>query len=233
MAQLGSWVPASYASFHLVTQIFSRMGSDDDIETNTSTFTREVRIILYFNCRRRCARRHMLSYEGNTENSVKSEIISCVYVCRWRTWTTLFRTCRKIRFWSLMSWAEVGFLHFTDSCLFYACLQLYVILYGLHVCRNECWRGYWYLCGFMRDSDATHGTPKLCSYCGTVDKISCFVLYIDCYRACVCYFIEILKKCLFKYNLKVENLGVNTLMAGFHFYCDPLLGSCRLGYALS
>lgn len=80
MAQLGSWVPASYASFHLVTQIFSRMGSDDDIETNTSTFTREVRIILYINCKRRRVRRHMLSYEGITDNLVKSEIVNCVDV---------------------------------------------------------------------------------------------------------------------------------------------------------
>lgn len=42
MAQLGSFVPATYASFRLIRQIFSRMGSDDDIETNTSSFTREV-----------------------------------------------------------------------------------------------------------------------------------------------------------------------------------------------
>ena len=42
MAQIGSFVPAEYASFRLCDQIFSRIGSDDDIETNSSTFMMEV-----------------------------------------------------------------------------------------------------------------------------------------------------------------------------------------------
>ena len=42
MAQIGSYVPAEYASFRLTDQIFSRIGSDDDIETNASTFVMEV-----------------------------------------------------------------------------------------------------------------------------------------------------------------------------------------------
>jgi hypothetical protein len=42
MAQIGSFVPAEYASFRVADQIFSRIGSDDDIETNSSTFTIEV-----------------------------------------------------------------------------------------------------------------------------------------------------------------------------------------------
>ena len=42
MAQIGSFVPAEYGSFRLVDQIFSRVGSDDDMETNSSTFTVEV-----------------------------------------------------------------------------------------------------------------------------------------------------------------------------------------------
>ena len=42
MAQIGSFVPAEYASFRLASQIFTRIGSDDDIETNSSTFTMEV-----------------------------------------------------------------------------------------------------------------------------------------------------------------------------------------------
>ena len=41
MAQIGSFVPAEYASFRLTSQIFSRIGSDDDIETNASTFLLE------------------------------------------------------------------------------------------------------------------------------------------------------------------------------------------------
>ena len=42
MAQIGSFVPAEYASFRIADQIFSRIGSDDDIETNSSTFSVEV-----------------------------------------------------------------------------------------------------------------------------------------------------------------------------------------------
>ena len=42
MAQLGSFIPAEYATFRLCTQIFSRIGSDDNIETNSSTFMVEV-----------------------------------------------------------------------------------------------------------------------------------------------------------------------------------------------
>lgn len=42
MAQIGCYVPAEYASFRTADQIFSRIGSDDDIETNSSTFMLEV-----------------------------------------------------------------------------------------------------------------------------------------------------------------------------------------------
>lgn len=42
MAQVGCYVPAEYASFRAADQILSRIGSDDDIETNSSTFTLEV-----------------------------------------------------------------------------------------------------------------------------------------------------------------------------------------------
>ena len=43
MAQCGSFVPAAYASFRLCKQVFVRIGSDDDIETNCSTFKLEVK----------------------------------------------------------------------------------------------------------------------------------------------------------------------------------------------
>ena len=42
MAQIGCHVPAEYASFRAADQIFSRIGSDDDIETNSSTFMLEA-----------------------------------------------------------------------------------------------------------------------------------------------------------------------------------------------
>ncbi|XP_022081598.1 mutS protein homolog 4-like isoform X1 [Acanthaster planci] len=52
MAQIGSFVPVEYASFRICDQIFSRIGCDDDIETNASTFMLEMREINYIvqNC---------------------------------------------------------------------------------------------------------------------------------------------------------------------------------------
>ncbi|KAK6172054.1 hypothetical protein SNE40_018018 [Patella caerulea] len=47
MAQTGSFVPAQYASFRSADHIFSRIGSDDDIETNSSTFMVEMKEINY------------------------------------------------------------------------------------------------------------------------------------------------------------------------------------------
>ncbi|XP_041446275.1 mutS protein homolog 4 [Xenopus laevis] len=47
MAQIGSFVPAEYASFQIVEQIFTRIGMDDDIETNCSTFMKEMKEVNY------------------------------------------------------------------------------------------------------------------------------------------------------------------------------------------
>uniref|UniRef100_A0A7M6DQK7 DNA mismatch repair proteins mutS family domain-containing protein n=2 Tax=Clytia hemisphaerica TaxID=252671 RepID=A0A7M6DQK7_9CNID len=47
MAQCGSFVPAAYASFRLCKQVFVRIGSDDDIETNCSTFKLEMKEMHY------------------------------------------------------------------------------------------------------------------------------------------------------------------------------------------
>lgn len=43
MAQVGSFVPASYASFPLTHQLFARVSTDDSIEANVSTFAAEMR----------------------------------------------------------------------------------------------------------------------------------------------------------------------------------------------
>ncbi|MCJ1401317.1 MutS protein msh4 [Xylographa trunciseda] len=43
MAQIGSFVPASYASFPIHYQLFARISMDDSIEANTSTFAAEMR----------------------------------------------------------------------------------------------------------------------------------------------------------------------------------------------
>lgn len=43
MAQIGSFVPASYASFPIFRQLFARISMDDCIEANMSTFAAEMR----------------------------------------------------------------------------------------------------------------------------------------------------------------------------------------------
>ncbi|XP_077476922.1 mutS protein homolog 4 isoform X1 [Stigmatopora argus] len=47
MAQIGSFVPAEYASFRIADQIFTRIGIDDDFETNSSTFMLEMKEVSY------------------------------------------------------------------------------------------------------------------------------------------------------------------------------------------
>ena len=42
MAQIGCFVPASYASFPIVHQLFARISTDDNIEANVSTFASEM-----------------------------------------------------------------------------------------------------------------------------------------------------------------------------------------------
>lgn len=43
MAQIGSFVPAQYASFPIFQQLFARVSMDDSIEANVSTFAAEMR----------------------------------------------------------------------------------------------------------------------------------------------------------------------------------------------
>ncbi|KAE9381271.1 DNA mismatch repair protein-like protein MutS [Stipitochalara longipes BDJ] len=43
MAQVGSFVPAAYASFPIIHQLFARVSMDDSIEANVSTFASEMR----------------------------------------------------------------------------------------------------------------------------------------------------------------------------------------------
>ncbi|TRY66504.1 hypothetical protein DNTS_005388 [Danionella cerebrum] len=47
MAQIGCFVPAEYASVRIADQIFTRIGVDDDFETNSSTFMVEMKEISY------------------------------------------------------------------------------------------------------------------------------------------------------------------------------------------
>ncbi|KAG9298500.1 hypothetical protein G9A89_016497 [Geosiphon pyriformis] len=47
MSQIGSLVPAEYASFRIVDQLFTRISNDDDMETNASSFIVEMRETAY------------------------------------------------------------------------------------------------------------------------------------------------------------------------------------------
>ncbi|KAF9359640.1 MutS protein msh4 [Mortierella sp. NVP85] len=47
MAQVGSFVPAEYAAFRIMDQLFSRISNDDSIELNASTFTVEMKETAY------------------------------------------------------------------------------------------------------------------------------------------------------------------------------------------
>lgn len=47
MAQVGSFVPAAYASFRVADRIFTRIGSDDSIEANASSFAIECQELNY------------------------------------------------------------------------------------------------------------------------------------------------------------------------------------------
>jgi DNA mismatch repair protein MSH4 len=46
----GSFVPAEYASFRIADQIFTRIGVDDDFETNSSTFMVEMKEVNLVHC---------------------------------------------------------------------------------------------------------------------------------------------------------------------------------------
>jgi DNA mismatch repair protein MSH4 len=43
LSHAGCYVPASYASFRLVSRIFTRMGTEDAIEMNASSFMKEMK----------------------------------------------------------------------------------------------------------------------------------------------------------------------------------------------
>lgn len=47
MAHMGSFVPAEYASFRLTDALFTRMGSDDSLESNASSFMLEMREMVH------------------------------------------------------------------------------------------------------------------------------------------------------------------------------------------
>ena len=42
MAQVGCYIPAKYASIRICDQLFTRIGTSDSIETNSSSFTVEM-----------------------------------------------------------------------------------------------------------------------------------------------------------------------------------------------
>ena len=47
MVQIGSYIPADHAKFRICDKLFSRIGNNDEIETNSSTFMVEMRDMSY------------------------------------------------------------------------------------------------------------------------------------------------------------------------------------------
>ncbi|KAH3873387.1 hypothetical protein DPMN_036622 [Dreissena polymorpha] len=80
MAQIGSFVPADYASFRVVNQIFSRIGSDDDIETNSSTFTLEMKEMNYI-IQTASSRSLIIIDELGRGTSVEEGVGLCFSIC--------------------------------------------------------------------------------------------------------------------------------------------------------
>eukprot|EP00049_Salpingoeca_infusionum_P014829 m.282526 g.282526 ORF g.282526 m.282526 type:complete len:277 (+) comp15755_c0_seq44:2637-3467(+) len=50
MAQLGCYIPADFATFKVATQLFTRIGAEDSVETNSSTFAVECQELNYVLC---------------------------------------------------------------------------------------------------------------------------------------------------------------------------------------
>ena len=64
MAQIGSLVPAKYASLRLIDKLFTRIGTSDSIETNSSSFMVERQETAYIvaHATERCAALHQSAF---------------------------------------------------------------------------------------------------------------------------------------------------------------------------
>ncbi|XP_068095301.1 mutS protein homolog 4 isoform X2 [Hyperolius riggenbachi] len=80
MAQIGSFVPAEYCSIRIADQIFTRIGMDDEIETNTSTFMKEMKEITYI-IQNASARSLIIIDELGRGTSAEEGIGICYAVC--------------------------------------------------------------------------------------------------------------------------------------------------------
>ncbi|XP_067119866.1 mutS protein homolog 4-like [Centruroides vittatus] len=80
MAQLGCFVPAEYASFRITDQLFSRIGSNDDMESNLSTFMLEMKEMNYIlqNCTENSL---IIIDELGRGTSVEEGISICFAIC--------------------------------------------------------------------------------------------------------------------------------------------------------
>lgn len=67
----GSFVPAEYASFRVTNQIFTRIGVDDDFETNCSTFMLEMKEV------------YLQSHQGST-HSHQTNVCNWWFVSFWK-----------------------------------------------------------------------------------------------------------------------------------------------------
>jgi DNA mismatch repair protein MSH4 len=47
LSHLGCYIPATFASFRIIDRIFTRIGNDDSIENNMSSFMMEMKEMAY------------------------------------------------------------------------------------------------------------------------------------------------------------------------------------------
>lgn len=102
MAQIGCYVPAEYASFRTADQIFSRIGSDDDIETNSSTFMLEVILFSFVNLWFR--KLEWFWIESLNNFALTLVFLSTVYdlIRLWMSWL-LYSSHTNVTFYALFS----------------------------------------------------------------------------------------------------------------------------------
>ncbi|CAG2107456.1 unnamed protein product [Medioppia subpectinata] len=94
MAQIGSYIPAEFASFRICDKLFSRIGNNDEIETNSSTFMVEMRDVSHIlhNCTQNSL---IIIDELGRGTSVEEGVGFCFAICEQLLQTkalTLFAT---------------------------------------------------------------------------------------------------------------------------------------------
>ncbi|KAJ5068017.1 muts protein [Anaeramoeba ignava] len=80
LAHIGSYIPGNYGSFRCVDRLFSRMGTNDELESNASSFMVEMREALYI-CQNSTEKSLVLIDELGRGTSVKEGVGIAFAIC--------------------------------------------------------------------------------------------------------------------------------------------------------